>query len=118
MGHRAVEMPWFAARWPARYDPEAMTTAKLLAIGLMAGSALAQTRVTPQEVQAVYPDARALYLDIHQNPELSAHEAQTAEKLAGRLRPLGYEVTEHFGGTGIVAIMKNGAGPVVMLRTE
>ena len=95
-----------------------MTTAKLLVIGLLAGSALAQTRVTPKEVQAVYPEARALYLDIHQNPELSAHETQTGEKLAARLRPLGYEVTEHFGGTGIVAIMKNGPGPVVMLRTE
>jgi hippurate hydrolase len=38
--------------------------------------------------------------------------------LAGRLRSLGYEVTEHIGGTGIVAILKNGAGPTVMLRTE
>ena len=43
---------------------------------------------------------------------------QTAAKLASRLRGLGYEVTEHVGGTGIVAILKNGAGPTVMLRTE
>src|SRR5580693_46969 len=71
-----------------------------------------------KEVDAVYPDARALYLDIHQNPELSSHETQTAAKLAGRLRSLGYEVTEHVGGTGIVAILRNGAGPTVMLRTE
>jgi amidohydrolase len=55
---------------------------------------------------------------LHQNPELSTHETQTAAKLAGRLRGLGYEVTEHVGGTGIVAILKNGAGPTVMLRTE
>jgi amidohydrolase len=66
----------------------------------------------------VYPEARALYLDIHENPELSSHETQTAAKLAGRLRGLGYDVTEHVGGTGIVAILKNGAGPTVMLRTE
>ena len=71
-----------------------------------------------QEVDAVYPDAHALYLDIHENPELSSHEVQTAAKLAARLRGLGYEVTEHVGGTGIVAILKNGAGPTVMLRTE
>src|SRR5712692_7751910 len=71
-----------------------------------------------KEVEAVYPDAKALYLDIHQTPELSSHEVQTAAKLAGRLRGLGYEVTEHVGGTGIVAILKNGAGPTVMLRTE
>ncbi len=66
----------------------------------------------------MYPEAHALYLDLHQNPELSGHETQTAAKLAGRLRGLGYEVTEHVGGTGIVAILKNGAGPTVMLRTE
>ena len=66
----------------------------------------------------MYPEAHALYLDLHQNPELSGHETQTAAKLAGRLRALGYEVTEHVGGTGIVATLKNGAGPTVMLRTE
>jgi amidohydrolase len=78
------------------------------------------TQITPgsKEVEAVYPDAYALYLDLHQHPELSAHETQTAAKLAGRLRGLGYEVTEHVGGTGVVAILKNGDGPAVMLRTE
>ncbi len=70
------------------------------------------------EVDAVYADAHALYIDLHQNPELSSHETQTASKLASRLKNLGYEVTEHVGGTGIVAVMKNGAGPTVMLRTE
>jgi amidohydrolase len=78
----------------------------------------AQTSPGSAEVEAVYPDAHALYLDLHQNPELSSHETQTAEKLAGRLRDLGYTVTEHVGGTGVVAILKNGAGPAVMLRTE
>jgi amidohydrolase len=71
-----------------------------------------------KEVDAAYPDAHALYLDLHQNPELSTHEVHTAAKLAERLRALGYEVTEHLGGTGVVAILKNGAGPTVMLRTE
>jgi amidohydrolase len=78
----------------------------------------AQTSPRSAEVEAVYPDAHALYIDLHQNPELSSHETQTAEKLAGRLRDLGYTVTEHVGGTGVVAILKNGAGPAVMLRTE
>jgi amidohydrolase len=71
-----------------------------------------------KEVEAVYPDAHALYLELHQNPELSTHEVQTAAKLAARLRALGYDVTEQVGGTGIVAILRNGAGPTVMLRTE
>lgn len=71
-----------------------------------------------KEIDAVFPQAKALYLDLHEHPELSSHEVQTATKLADHLRKLGYEVTEHVGGTGIVAIMKNGAGPTVMLRTE
>jgi amidohydrolase len=57
-------------------------------------------------------------VDLHQNPELSSHETQTAAKLASHLQTLGYEVTEHVGGTGVVAILKNGPGPTVMLRTE
>ena len=71
-----------------------------------------------KEVDAVYPAAHDLYIDLHQTPELSSHETQTAAKLAARLRSLGYEVTEGVGGTGVVAILKNGAGPTVMLRTE
>jgi hippurate hydrolase len=70
------------------------------------------------EVDAVYGKAHALYLDLHQHPELSGHEVQTAAKLARELRPLGYQVTEHVGGTGVVAIMRNGPGRTVMLRTE
>ncbi|MGA1998551.1 MAG: amidohydrolase [Terriglobales bacterium] len=89
----------------------------VLLVGMTA-SACAQSAAVPKEVQAVYPDAHALYVDLHQHPELSSHETQTAAKLAGRLRSLGYEVTEHVGGTGIVAILKNGPGPTVMLRTE
>jgi len=92
--------------------------AKLFLVVLLAVPAYAQIVATPQEVEAVYPSAHDLYVDLHQNPELSAHEMQTASKLAGRLRSLGYEVTEGVGGTGVVAILKNGAGPTVMLRTE
>jgi amidohydrolase len=71
-----------------------------------------------REVDTVYPEAYALYLDLYQNPEPSSQEMQTAAKLANRLRPLGYDVTEHFGGNGIVAILKNGSGPTIMLRTD
>jgi len=94
-----------------------ITWKELLLFVSLAAVACAQT-ASSKEVEAAYPEAHALYLDIHQNPELSAHEVQTAAKLAGRLRGLGYDVTEHVGGTGIVAVLKNGAGPTVMLRTE
>lgn len=70
------------------------------------------------EVTKAMPSAEALYLDLHQNPELSLHETRTAAKIADRLRSLGYEVTAGVGGTGVVAILKNGDGPVIMLRTE
>jgi len=70
------------------------------------------------EVESVYPDARALYLELHEHPELSLHEVRTAAALAEHLRAAGYEVTEHVGGNGVVAILKNGAGPTIMLRTE
>jgi len=78
----------------------------------------AQSGQTAKEVEAVFPDARAFYLDLHQNPELSGRESQTAAKLASRLSKLGYEVSEHVGGTGVVALLKNGPGPTVMVRTE
>lgn len=94
-----------------------MNLTKLFLLSSLAALAQAQAPAS-REVDKVYPDARALYLDLHQNPELSSHETQTAAKLAARLRSLGYEVTEHVGGTGVVAILKNGAGPTVMLRTE
>jgi len=95
-----------------------MTWAKLFLVAALAASGFAQTSRTPQEVDAVFPEARAFYLDVHQNPELSSHETQTAAKLASGLRSLGFDVTEHVGGTGIVAILKNGPGPTIMLRTE
>jgi amidohydrolase len=87
-------------------------------VGSLSGFGAAQAVSDSQEIDAVYPAAHALYLDLHQNPELSSHETQTAVKLAARLRDLGYDVAEHVGGTGIVAILKNGPGPTIMLRTE
>ncbi len=96
-----------------------MKTARLFLLFSLTLPSYAQTAATSnKEVEAVYPAAHDLYVDLHRNPELSKHETQTAAKLAARLRSLGYEVTEGIGGAGIVAILKNGAGPVIMLRTE
>jgi len=89
----------------------------LVTFTLLTGLAFPQTSAQT-EVDQVYPEAHELYLDIHRNPELSLHEGQTAAKLASRLGSAGYEVREHVGGTGVVALLKNGAGPTVVLRTE
>lgn len=69
-------------------------------------------------LDADYPHLDALYKDIHAHPELAFQENATAAKLAGEMRALGFEVTEHVGKTGLVAIYKNGPGPMVMVRTE
>jgi amidohydrolase len=90
------------------------------ALGLMLAVTVAARRSADvsAEVQAAYPRAESLYLDLHRHPELSFHETATAAKLASELRQLGYDVTTGVGRTGIVGVLKNGAGPTVMLRTE
>ena len=70
------------------------------------------------DIDKMYPDIEKLYVDLHQNPELSLLEEKTAAKLAERMRKLGFEVTTKVGGTGVVALMKNGAGPTLLVRTD
>jgi amidohydrolase len=69
-------------------------------------------------LDALYPELDAFYIDLHKSPELSGQEQKTSAKLADRLRRLGYEVTTGLAGTGVVALMKNGGGPTLMLRAE
>ena len=59
-----------------------------------------------------------LYKDLHQNPELSYKEFETAKKLSILLGDLGYEVTEGVGGNGVVASLKNGPGKTVLIRAD
>ncbi len=59
-----------------------------------------------------------LFDHFHRNPELSLLEHETAARMAAELRGAGFEVTEKVGGTGIVALMKNGDGPLVMMRAD
>ena len=60
----------------------------------------------------------ALFDHFHRNPELSLLEVNTSARLAEELRDAGFEVTEKVGGTGVVAILKNGSGPLVMMRAD
>jgi hippurate hydrolase len=60
----------------------------------------------------------ALFEHFHRNPELSYLEVNTAKRLAEELRSAGFEVTEGVGGTGLVAMMENGPGPLVMMRAD
>jgi amidohydrolase len=99
--------------------PKAKLRLRIVLTGLSAAAPLAaQCATSPREVNDAYAPAYKLYVDLHQHPELSGSETQTAAKVAAALKAQGYTVTEHVGGTGVVAILKNGAGPTIMLRTE
>src|SRR5215831_4036220 len=83
-----------------------------------APSTALETSACIPNLDPIYSGLDAFYIDLHQNPELSGHEEKTAAKLADRLRRLGYQVTTGVGGTGVVALMKNGSGPTLMLRAD
>lgn len=108
----------------------ALLQASLLALATLGAgaSALAQTTITKasltqsdlrKSVAADYDkNLAALFKHFHANPELSHREFKTAARIAEEMRALGYEVTEGVGGTGVVSVMKNGAGPTVMIRAD
>ena len=59
-----------------------------------------------------------LFLHFHQNPELSFLETQTAKRMAAELKAAGAEVTTGVGGTGVVALIRNGTGPTILIRAD
>ena len=70
------------------------------------------------ELQRILPALEALYTDIHAHPELSMQETRTAGLAADRMRAAGFEVTTSVGKTGVVGLLRNGDGPIVMLRAD
>ena len=58
------------------------------------------------------------YRDLHAHPELPHQEHRTAAAVAERMRRIGCEVHEGIGGTGVVAVVRNGTGPTVLLRAH
>ncbi|MEE8201107.1 MAG: amidohydrolase [Candidatus Acidoferrales bacterium] len=97
----------------------------LLSVLLLALPLAAQESL-PDLVTAEMPDLLSTYTRLHSHPELSYQEKQTAAYLAGELRRLGFEVTENVGDYGVpgrtsyglVAVLRNGEGPTVMVRTD
>jgi amidohydrolase len=69
-------------------------------------------------LDGLLPDLETFYKDIHAHPELSMQETRTAGKAAERLRAAGFDVTTEVGKTGVVGLLRNGDGPVVMLRAD
>ena len=88
----------------------------------IAGASTQPDTVTSSLTQAIQRDyqqhLKTLFEHFHSHPELSFAEVKTAKRLAKELRAVGFKVTEGIGGTGVVAIMENGAGPLVMMRAD
>jgi amidohydrolase len=116
----AAIMGWRPAwGWPDAIGSDAVTResgvgAEPPGIALPAADDSAVTRW----IDSAYPSLEELYKHLHTHPELSFHETQTAARLAKELRAAGLEVTEGVAKTGIVALLKNGTGPTIMVRTD
>ena len=91
---------------------------------ILLATAAPAAAVTPAEIDAAVAKDWAthlapLYDHFHRNPELSAVEVNTAARMAKELRAVkGMEVTEKVGGTGVVGVLRNGPGPVILLRAD
>jgi amidohydrolase len=95
-----------------------------MALGLLTAGASSDESVkersaeVKQRLDDDYQRLEALYKHLHSNPELSLREAKTSVRLARELGEIGFDVTEHVGGYGVVGVLKNGDGPTVMVRTD
>lgn len=97
-----------------------MRIERLIAAMALAVSATGPVLADPvgDQVAAEMPALITLYSDLHAHPELSLQETKTAAKLAALVKPLGFTVTTGVGGTGVVAVMRNGPGPVLLIRAD
>jgi hippurate hydrolase len=91
---------------------------KFLLIACAALASPAYAASLSDSIHADMPQLMALYRDIHEHPELSMQEVRTPALLAPKMRELGFQVTEHVGKTGLVAVMRNGPGPVLLIRAD
>jgi hippurate hydrolase len=89
-----------------------------LAVAAMTITTPANAATLSEAIRSDMPMLMTLYRDLHANPELSMQEVRTPAKLAAEMRKLGFKVTEKIGKTGVVAMMENGPGPVLMLRAD
>ena len=89
-----------------------------LAVAAMKISAPANAAALSDAIRGDMPELMTLYRDLHANPELSMQEVRTPAKLAAEARKLGFKITEKVGKTGVVAVMENGPGPVLLVRSD
>lgn len=91
----------------------------LISINPLRGQEPASQEALQQAIQKDYDSYLGdLFVHFHRNPELSLVEYKTAARMARELKAVGFDVTEGVGGTGIVAKLVNGDGPMVMMRAD
>ena len=99
-----------------------MRTSRIIAATILAATCSVPAYADPALKTAVKADydayLGALFTHFHQNPELSFLETETAKRMAAELKKAGAEVTTGVGGTGVVGVMRNGAGPTLLLRAD
>jgi amidohydrolase len=95
-----------------------LALAATLAPLMMAAPAVAASDPLGKAVEADMPSLIAIYKDLHVHPELSLKEGRSAAIMAAEAKKAGFEVTSGVGGTGVVAVLKNGPGPVLLLRAD
>ena len=87
-----------------------------LAAALVAAPASADT--VRDAIMADLPSLMMIYRELHANPELSFEEKKSSARMAAETRKLGFEVTTNVGGYGVVAVMRNGSGPTLLIRAD
>ncbi len=111
----------FIHLWFVKTEISNMVSKLILILGFMSIQISAFSQLTEkikQETENQITHSLELCKYLHQNPELSFQEFKTAKRMAEELKNVGFEVTEKFAGNTLVGVLKNGEGPVVMIRTE
>jgi amidohydrolase len=102
-----------------KYNSYKNLLSMIMLVGLTVSSFVQAKNDLADAINLDYQDRLgAMFKDFHANPELSTAEFVTAKKMAKALRNHGFDVTESVGGTGIVALLENGPGPLVMMRAD
>ena len=123
VGFSAVTPPTVASmKTPLPASPRRLRSVSLLLALVATWPAFAAAPALRDAVQAKldadYASLETIYKNLHAHPELSFMEFKTAALVATELRALGFEVTEKVGITGVVGVLKNGAGPTLLIRAD
>src|SRR3546814_2062215 len=91
---------------------------RILPMNVQSKSKASDKAAVLEKIDALLPELERIYVDLHQNPELSMQAVRTAGIAADWLEKYGFEVHRNIGKTGVVGLLKNGEGPCILLRAD